>query len=191
MIHQALAGALFHPRQQLRRSRQDQPLAAVLGAYLLAGFSWVLSDYLVHGQTRQPFSLFVDSCIYWMLLATAMGLAMIFANFFAELLGGRTDQNALFWGIAQSTAPLALLVPMTLMALPLGELAGVLYLPGKLAVFLWVFAAQVVAISEACALSVARATFVFFMGCGSAMLGYFLLSMLVPLAFIAKLQLLF
>ena len=191
MIHEAIAGALFSPRLQIERSRREQPIAAAIVTFLLAGFSWVLSDYLVHGQTRQPFSLIVDTCIYLLLLAIGFSMAMIFAHFFSTLLGGNSDLNALFWGLLQSASPLALLVPLTLLSLPLGKLAGVVYLPGKLGIFLWVLAVQVVAISEACRLSVARATFVFFMGCGTSLIAYLLLSVFVPLAIVAKLQLMF
>ncbi len=190
MIHQAFAGALFEPRRQIARSVKEQPLASVLGAYLLAGISWVLSDFLIHTKLQAPISLALDTLVYLVLLTTTFGLGMMLLHFFAELLGGESDLNALFWGITQSATPLVLLVPLALASQWLGTMSGTVYLPGKLAIFLWVLACQVVAVSEACGLSVARSTYVFFLAYGAGLIGFLTLATLTPLAMLAKISLL-
>lgn len=189
MIHQAIAGALFTPRKQIVRSLQDQPLAAVLGAFLLAAASWVLSDFLVHGKMQAVFAFVAETVLYMMLIALGLGFGMILLNFFAELLGGKGDVTALFWGMTQSATPLVLLVPLALALQWLGKYMGALYLPGKLGIFLWVMACQIVAVSEAYRVSVARATFVFFLAYGAGLIGFCALSFLLPIATIAKLAL--
>jgi hypothetical protein len=189
MIHQALSGALFEPRRQFALSLREQPIAAVLTAYLLAGFSWVLSDFLIHDRNRALVSLLGDFLVFTGLLSAAFAIGIIFLHFFAGLLGGRGSATSLFWGVTQSAAPLVLLVPLALLASQLGRWAGLVYLPGKLGIFLWILGCQVVAISEAYRLSVARSTYVFFLAWGTALLGFLILSVLVPLAALAKLSL--
>jgi hypothetical protein len=189
MIHEALAGALFSPRRQLVRSLEEQPIAAVLTAYLLAGFSWVLSDFLIHGKSQAVVALLGDFILFLGVLSAGFAIGVIFLQFFATLLGGRTELSALFWGVTQSAAPLVLLVPLALLAQPLGQWSGVVYLPGKLGVFLWILGCQVVAVSQACGLSVARSAFVFFLAWGTALIGFLVLSVLLPLAMLAKLSL--
>lgn len=188
MIAETLTGALFAPRRQMDVARRRQPLGSILAIYLLAGFSWVLSDFIAHGKTRVPAALLGDTIVYLSLMTVKLAMGAMLFHFFAELMGGRGRPGPFFWGMAQSVAPLVLLVPLALAVGPLGRMSGVVYFPGKLAIFAWVLVCQIAAISEAYGISVPRSCFVFFLTCGATISSFLALSVLLPLALLAKLS---
>ena len=149
--HNTILYNLFlHPQQAFRNIIQARPLSLMISVFLGArlshniGRSLVWSNSSFMGKTMFLFGLGGEIIVILMLWV----IFTCTCHFAAQLMGGKGDGQDLFIGFGFASLPLALVTPISLIAVSCSKCKLLIWLVSIFFVFLWSLMLKLIAIRE-------------------------------------------